>query len=303
MGVPLPRRLLTISMLCVICAACSKPAPTKAQAAATRPSPQTLYDAFAEAYGRFDVQAVTALYADGAVLVTEGAPVSRGREAISETYRQNFDDLRAAGATRVDSTYRIVRRVRSGSLVADFGYGRFVTTTEGGGTGDVSYGRFQTTLAYDQQLSQWRYVNDFVTGADDEARTLFGDAEPVAPSLTPTALPEGEAFAIDGNLTSSSCDDIYLAAKTLVLNAHEGTAFADVVNRTYTLQQSGGRLTIDGSFDDEAGCGEADVVERWQLKRTGDELHGTLTSKWRTLPGCDSTCTAVFDIHGALQQR
>ncbi|MBS2033253.1 MAG: hypothetical protein JST54_35595 [Deltaproteobacteria bacterium] len=91
-----------------------------------------------------------------------------------------------------------------------------------------------------------------------------------------------------------ACPAVVLAAHHLFVDLEGGTAFADVVQRTYPTKLENDALVAEGDFPTMTGCG--DFHERWELSLSANGLGGTLRSRWKIPPSCTATCDAVFHI-------
>ena len=112
-------------------------------------------------------------------------------------------------------------------------------------------------------------------------------------------------YSIVGRPSSDGCaGQIYLAARTFVVDAGARTLFADVVNRTYAARVEGGLLIAEGNFEDDATCAESQIFERWVLSRQADgSLAGALDSLWPLPPECGNPCLVRFSVAALPAQQ
>jgi hypothetical protein len=126
----------------------------------------------------------------------------------------------------------------------------------------------------------------------------------------PVAAQDGLAafagsFAISGQPMADGCaGQIYLAARTIVVDARGRTLFADVVDRTYAARAEAGSLVAEGYFEAQAACPETAIFERWVLSRRADGgLEGVLDSLWPLAGSCGQPCLVRFEIVALPTQR
>jgi hypothetical protein len=125
-------------------------------------------------------------------------------------------------------------------------------------------------------------------------------AAPAAPVAAPAPDPMasfGGAYALVGRPMADGCGgQVYLAARSFVVDPAARTLFADVVNRTYSARIENGALVAEGYFEHESLCQDSRLFERWTLTRQADgSLAGTLESIWPLPPAC-SPCGIQFAI-------
>lgn len=98
-----PRSIAIVAASLVVLAGCAKTAPTAADAAADETAIRAIDTAWFKAYNAGDVDGVTALYAEDAVLNIPGAPAARGAAAIREAYAKDIAAAAAGGLTDTQS--------------------------------------------------------------------------------------------------------------------------------------------------------------------------------------------------------
>ncbi len=98
-----PRSIAIVAASLVVLAGCAKTAPPAADAAADETAIRAIDTAWFKAYNAGDVDGVTALYAEDAVLNIPGAPAARGAAAIREAYVKDIATAAAGGLTDTQS--------------------------------------------------------------------------------------------------------------------------------------------------------------------------------------------------------
>lgn len=96
--------LAIVAVSLVAMAGCVKSAPPAADTAADEAAIRAINPTWFKAYNAGDADAITALYADDAVLSIPGAPAARGTAEIREAYAKDTAGAMAAGVTNVQGT-------------------------------------------------------------------------------------------------------------------------------------------------------------------------------------------------------
>ena len=158
-------RTLAVSLAVVVAAGCPKaentPADTAAVATVSAAPVNTAADESAirdlnaswfKIYNTHDAAALTALYADDAVLMMPGAPVARGRAAIQAAYQKDLDAMAKSGMmNNLGSDSEIVA---SGDLAYESN--TFTVTDKSGKK--VDSGKYLTVFA--RRDGKWMIVRD-----------------------------------------------------------------------------------------------------------------------------------------------
>ncbi len=147
-----PRGVAIIAASLVVLAGCAKTAPPVADAAADETAIRAIDTAWFKAYNAGDVDGVTALYSEDAVLNMPGVPAARGGAAIREAYVKDIGDAVAGGLTNTQSP--------SGEfgVSGDLGWewNTFTVTDKSGTT--VATGKYVTV--YGKKNGKWSIIRD-----------------------------------------------------------------------------------------------------------------------------------------------
>ena len=110
-------------------------------------------DSFERAYHSGDLETVVALYAQDAVLLPDGAPAVRGREAIREYYRPAVAAERKAGGSKPG-----ILSDRAVGVSGDIGWSSGENTIVGAGGAIAWRGKF---LSVSRKVDgRWLYIRD-----------------------------------------------------------------------------------------------------------------------------------------------
>ncbi len=123
--------------------------------------------------------------------------------------------------------------------------------------------------------------------------------------VTPTpAASEADTWSGEYTLSGSTGPDgcgeqIVLAAEHVRVDLASRQLFADVVDRTYAIEEvSSDQLRAEGRFTIDV-CPDATIFERWTLSRNGEGFAGILESTWPNPSNCAQVCSVQFQIEGA----
>jgi hypothetical protein len=106
----------------------------------------------------------------------------------------------------------------------------------------------------------------------------------------------GAYYSVAAQYLEDECGSgVYWAAKHVRLDVENGTLWADVVDRWYTVRVVGGELVVESTFANPALCPGRSGHERWVLRRQGDALVGTAMSDWYLPPSCNH-CVVKFSV-------
>jgi uncharacterized protein (TIGR02246 family) len=162
-------KLVVLAASFAALAACAKTAAP--DTAADETAARAVNVAWYKAYNAGDGAAVAALYAEDAVLNAPGAPVARGKAAISEFYVKSAADAAAAGFALVDDPSSDV------GISGDLGWqsGTFKITDKSGAVADT--GKYLTV--FQRKDGKWMIIRD----------TWNSDVAPAAPAAAPASAP------------------------------------------------------------------------------------------------------------------
>ena len=139
---------LVAVLLLALCAAAAPAADTAADETAVR----AINPMWFKAYNAGDIDAVTALYAEDAVLNIPGVPAARGHAAIHEAMVKDHAATAAGGLTLKGADHAEVGV--SGDLAWE--WGTFTVTDKSGATVDT--GKYVTV--YGKKGGKWRIIRD-----------------------------------------------------------------------------------------------------------------------------------------------
>ena len=100
-----------------------------------------------------DAAALTALYADDAVLAMPGAPAARGNKAIAESFAAFLKDIKITEFTLTNSRYQT-----AGQLSAGWGDWKMTTVPKAGGAPTTETGTYCSIAV--EKGGVWKYVSD-----------------------------------------------------------------------------------------------------------------------------------------------
>ena len=168
------RSVAIVAASLVALAGCAKTAPPAADAAADEAAIRAINPAWFKAYNAGDVDGVTALYSEDAVLNIPGVPAARGRAAIREAYVK--DIAAAAGLTNNQGP--------SGEfgVSGDLGWEwNTYTVTDKSGT-TVDTGKYVTV--YGKKDGKWFIIRDIWNSDTPPATSGPAAAAPAAEEST-----------------------------------------------------------------------------------------------------------------------
>lgn len=145
-------KLTILAASVVALAACAKSAPPTAATAGDEAAIRAVNVAWNKAYNAGDGAAVAALYAEDAVLNAPGAPVVRGKAAITEYYVKDAAGFATTGVTVADDPVGEVGQ--SGDLA--WQSGTYKNTDQSGATIDT--GKFLTV--FQRKDGKWMIIRD-----------------------------------------------------------------------------------------------------------------------------------------------
>ena len=119
---------------------------------------------------------------------------------------------------------------------------------------------------------------------------------PVATEADPWS---GE-YTLTGSTGPDGCgEQIVLAAEHVRIDLASRQIDADVVDRTYAIEEvDDGQLRAEGRFAIDV-CPNATIFERWTLARNSEGFAGILESTWPNPSNCSQVCSVRFQIDGA----
>jgi uncharacterized protein (TIGR02246 family) len=133
-------------------AAMTPAANTASTSAADKEAVRALNVAWFKAYNARDVDAISALYADDAVLSAPGMPSARGAAAIKEAFRKDIAGATKAGIANNSGTSDEVGV--SGDLAWE--WNTFTATDKSGKT--VDHGKYVTV--FERRAGKWLIIRD-----------------------------------------------------------------------------------------------------------------------------------------------
>ncbi len=142
------RQRVTVALLSLILCAALPSAPAAAAEGA-----EAVDDAWLAAATANDVEALTACYAEDAVLWAPGAPEAVGLEAIRATWGGMLEANTITGAAFTDTHYEMVGET-------SLGYGNFKLTMQPKGGGDPIVMKGRYSVVAKKQDGRWVYVMD-----------------------------------------------------------------------------------------------------------------------------------------------
>jgi len=152
--------LVAISLFAMT--ACTRHAPSKVDTTADETALRAADDTFERALHSGDVETVTALYAEDAVLLPAGAPAVRGRDAIHEFFKSAIAERKPGEATTGTLSDRSV------GVSGDLGWSSGASKVTGPDGATIFTGKF---LSVSRKVSgKWLYIRDTWNSDSDQAQ-------------------------------------------------------------------------------------------------------------------------------------
>lgn len=148
-----------ISLLCVLAALLVLPA-TALRAAEEENGVKALDEAWGKAILAGDVDAIVACYADDAVLWTPHEAECKGKDAIRDSFKRMFDDVKVTAIKMEDAHYHAMGE-------RAVGWGTFTITVKPKDGGDEQTVRGRFTEIAEKRGGKWVYVVDHAS-ADEK---------------------------------------------------------------------------------------------------------------------------------------